>query len=104
MAIFLNAIVREKTFDWGTILAVDVSAEELIKFANEHKNERGYVKFDIKRRQKESDKGGTHYIQLNEYAGTPKSDTKSAPAKGAAKPYPNTKKAAPEPEQEQPPF
>tara|TARA_Y100001937_G_C6884756_1_gene226332 strand:+ start:236 stop:514 length:279 start_codon:yes stop_codon:yes gene_type:complete len=73
---FINGLfIREKEFDWGTILSVDIDVNKVTKQLNELKNEKGFVKLDLKKRQNKSEQGLTHYAELNTFI--PKSNIQS---------------------------
>lgn len=59
-------IIKEKQFDNGnSILNVAVNAEQMIRFVNEHKDERGWLRIGISKRRTPSDKGVTHCAWLD---------------------------------------
>ena len=67
--------IRQKEFDWGNILSIDIDVDKLTKQLQELKNEKGFVKVDIKERQQKSEQGVTHYAEQNKFI--PKSNIQS---------------------------
>ena len=61
-----KSYVKAIKTQFGEILKLDVDAEALIAFAQQHKNERGYLKLDIVPR-KNPDEKSTHSVCLNTY-------------------------------------
>lgn len=75
---------EEKTFnDGGSILKVNIQAEDLIKFLKANKNKDGYVKIVISKRKQVGDKGQTHYAYLDTWQ--PTTNFKNTPTKEKTK-------------------
>jgi hypothetical protein len=73
---FINGLfIREKTFEWGNILTLDINVASITEQLNKLKNDKGFVKIDLKRRQEKSEQGITHYAELNTFI--PKGDIQS---------------------------
>lgn len=65
---------EEKTFsDGGSILKVNIKADELVKFLKENKNEDGYVKLVISKKKTIEEGKSTHYAYLDTWQPTNKS-------------------------------
>lgn len=73
-------IIKEKTFNNGnTILNVAINAEQLVRFVNEHADERGWLRIGISKRLKPSEKGVTHCAWLDTWK--PNQDRNPPPAR-----------------------
>ena len=66
---YLNCQAKEFTFPntGGTIINIGVRAEELIAFAHQHGNPRGYVNLTISKRREVGQYGQTHSVYLDTY-------------------------------------
>lgn len=64
---YLKCSAKMKPGRFGDRLLLGVKAEDLIAFANTHKNERGYVNFVISERQTPGQYGDTHSVALDDY-------------------------------------
>lgn len=72
--IFLKCSAKEKTFhNGGAIINIGVKADDLIAFAQQHANERGYVNLVVQARRTPGQYGDTHSVTLDTYV--PKSRT-----------------------------
>jgi hypothetical protein len=97
--------IKKKTFGTdGVAIKVSVQCKDFFEFAKKHKNEGGWLNFDIMERKTPSEKGHTHYAVLDTWKPNEQGETSSA-----SKPTPKREKApektpAPEPDEEQPPF
>lgn len=91
--------VGKRTFEWGSITTLDFKTEEFKKFLDEHTNEKGYCKVDVRTARD----GEKMYAELNKYV--PKSEETSAPpAKSTPKKEVKDVPPAPEPEDDDLPF
>lgn len=74
---YLKCSAKEKTFsNGGSIIKVGVKVADLIAFAQQHGNERGYLNLTIGARREVGQYGDTHTVTLDTF--TPKAG--SAPA------------------------
>lgn len=73
--VYVNAMwFEEKTFDdGGSIIKVNITADDMIKFLKENKNKDGYVKIVVSKRKQVGEKGQTHYAYLDTWQPTIKS-------------------------------
>ena len=91
--------LKEFTFaNGGSVLRLSLNVSRFAEFVKQHKNEAGYINFNINRRREVGQFGDTHNMTLDlwkpEQKKTDSAPTKSAASKKtAAKPAP-----APEPE------
>jgi hypothetical protein len=66
--VFLKCSAKSKSFsNGGSKLLLGVKVDELIKFANEHKNERGYLNLEITERRSVGQYGDTHSVALDTF-------------------------------------
>jgi hypothetical protein len=73
--IFLKCSAKQKTFDnGGSLLSVGVKADDLIAFAKQHANGRGYVNLVIQERREVGQYGDTHTVSLDTYEPKAKHD------------------------------
>lgn len=95
--------IKKKTFGTdGVALKVSVQCKDFFEFAKKHKNEGGWLNFDIMERKTPSEKGHTHYAVLDTWKPNEQGEKPAAaPAKKKAA-APET--TAVEPDDEQPPF
>jgi len=71
--VFLNCSAKERAFrDGGTKLNVSVKADELVRFAQQHANERGYVNLTISKRREVGKYGDTHSVTLDTWVPRPR--------------------------------
>lgn len=54
--------VKERAFNWGSIVQISIKVDDFVQFLNENKNDKGYVNIDIK-----DSKKGSKYAVLNEF-------------------------------------
>lgn len=65
---FLKCSAKQKTFSNGnSILTLGVKVEDLIAFARQHANERGYINLVIQERREPGKYGDTHSVALDTY-------------------------------------
>ena len=69
--VYAPITIKEKHTKFGAILAGSFSAEKMIEFCHQNKNEKGYVNLNIQSRQKTGEYGDTHYAVLNTWQPTP---------------------------------
>lgn len=62
---YLMCSAKERSGEWGEKLLIGVKAEDLIAFAREHANERGYVNLVVTRRKEPGKFGDTHSVYLD---------------------------------------
>ena len=105
---FVNgAFFRARKFDnGGQVLSMDINLKDFFEFAKTHKDDKGFLRIDIKEKNPDNIKegGNTHYAELNTWK--PK---EAAGGNSSAKPAAKREKApektpAPAPDEEQPPF
>jgi hypothetical protein len=61
--VYLKCSAKERKFG----VVIGVKAEDLIAFAQQHKNERGYVNLLVSKRKAEGQYGDTHSVSLDTY-------------------------------------
>jgi hypothetical protein len=61
-----KSTARARQTDYGEYISVGFDVAELIKFAEAHKNERGYLNLTIAPRREPSEKA-THSVYLDDY-------------------------------------
>ncbi len=66
MANYVNGATLKKS-NYG--IKFSGKADEFIAEIRKNTNEKGYFNFEIKERQQPSEKGVTHYIQVDEWKG-----------------------------------
>ena len=97
--------IKKRTFgEDGVALKVSVQCKDFFEFAKKHKNEGGWLNFDIMERKTPSEKGHTHYAVLDTWKPKTEGSAPAATAKTAAKKTVAPEKTAVEPDDEQPPF
>lgn len=65
---FLRCSAKEKEFrSGGSVIRLGVKVEDLIAFAKEHGNERGYLNLSISKRRSVGQYGDTHSVSLDTY-------------------------------------
>lgn len=62
---YLKASAKEKVNEWGARLLIGVKADDLIQFARENANERGYVNLVVAPRKEPGQYGDTHSVYLD---------------------------------------
>ena len=95
--------VKEFKFeDGGSVIRIGLNLEKFAPFVKEHKNERGYINFNLNLRKEVGPYGDTHSLSLDTYV--PKAKTETSTPKKAVKPAEKkvvkTPTPAPEPEEE----
>lgn len=66
--VFLKCSAKGKTFNnGGSIIKLGVKVEDLIAFAKQHANDRGYVNLVIQQRREVGNYGDTHSVVLDTY-------------------------------------
>lgn len=66
--IFLKCSAKEKTFsNGGSVIRLGVKVEDLLAFAKQHGNERGYLNLQIGARREVGQYGDTHSVTLDTY-------------------------------------
>lgn len=63
--IYLNCRAKARSTQFGEIINVSMKVEDLIAFANEHKNQGGYLNLSVRKRKQEGRFGETHSIVLD---------------------------------------
>lgn len=64
---YLKASAKARDTQFGQIIKIGVKAEDLITFAREHANSRGYLNLDIVARKEVGTYGDTHSVVLDDY-------------------------------------
>jgi hypothetical protein len=77
---YLKCSAKERKTPYGDALRVSVKVEELIRFANEHGNARGYLNLDISRRREVGQYGDTHSVVLDRWEPKARAEATTAPA------------------------
>lgn len=78
---YLRCSAKVKTFsNGGSAILFGVKVEELIKFANEHVNERGYLNLVISERREPGQYGDTHSVALDTFQPSQRGGTKTTDA------------------------
>jgi len=68
--IFLKCSAKQKRFDnGGSVINLGVKVADLVAFAQEHTNERGYLNLVINERREVGQYGDTHSVTLDTYVG-----------------------------------
>lgn len=62
---YLKCSAKLKANDYGQRLLIGVKADDLIQFARDHANERGYVNLIVTERKAPSQYGDTHSVYLD---------------------------------------
>lgn len=65
--IYAPGQAKERDTPFGPVVRWGVKAEDLIAFAQQHANERGYLNFDVVRRREMGRYGETHSLVLDTY-------------------------------------
>ena len=77
--IFLKCSAKQKTFsNGGSVINVGVKAEDLIAFAKQHANAKGYVNLVIQERREAGKYGDTHSVALDTYEPKRKTDAEES--------------------------
>lgn len=65
---YLKCSAKEKEFrTGGSVIRLGVKVEDLIAFAKQHGNERGYLNLSIIKRRSVGQYGDTHSVSLDDY-------------------------------------
>jgi hypothetical protein len=73
--IFLKCSAKQKSFsNGGSILTIGVKVEDLIAFAKQHANDRGYLNLVISERRETGKYGDTHSVTLDTFTPTRQSE------------------------------
>lgn len=75
---------KARQTQYGEFLSLGFNVEELIKFAQAHKNERGYLNLTVSKRKQPSDRGETHSVFLDDYVPGDRREAPAVPAQDAA--------------------
>lgn len=69
--VYLKASAKEKRFGTqGSKIVIGVKAADLIAFANQHANEKGYVNLVVTARKEVGQYGDTHSVYLDDWTPT----------------------------------
>jgi hypothetical protein len=77
--IYLKCSAKEKQSKYGPKLVIGVKASDLIAFAEQHANDRGYVNLVVQARKEVGQYGDTHSVLLDDYQPAAKANTDSVP-------------------------
>jgi hypothetical protein len=70
--VYLRCSAKKKTFnDGGELIRIGVKADDLIAFAKQHANARGYVNLVVSSRRNVGQYGDTHSVSLDTYEAQP---------------------------------
>ena len=64
---YLRCSAKEKVNEWGQKLLIGVKADDLIQFARDNANDRGYVNLVVAPRKEPGQYGDTHSVYLDTY-------------------------------------
>ena len=82
--VYLNCKTRQRAFqNGGTIISIGVDVNELIKFAQQHQNARGYLNLSISERKSVGQYGDTHSVSLDTWEPTRREGGEGRPAHNA---------------------
>jgi hypothetical protein len=71
--VFLKCSAKERSFsNGGTKLNISVKVEELVRFAREHANSKGYINLTVSRRREPGTYGDTHSVLLDTWEPRPR--------------------------------
>ena len=65
--VYLKCSAKARDTNYGEMLNIGVKAEDLIAFAQQHVNERGYLNLTISKRRSVGTYGDTHSVTLDTY-------------------------------------
>jgi hypothetical protein len=65
--VYLKSSAKARDTRFGQVINIGVKAEDLIAFANQHKNARGYVNLTVSQRKEPGQYGDTHSVTLDTY-------------------------------------
>lgn len=68
--VFLKCSAKQRKYG----ISIGVKVEDLIAFATQHGNERGYLNLEIKERREVGQYGDTHSVTLDTFVPNSKSD------------------------------
>jgi hypothetical protein len=72
---YLKCSAKAKTFrDGGSVILIGAKAADLIAFAQQHANDRGYVNLKVQQRREPGQYGDTHSVMLDDYQPKAKDD------------------------------
>jgi poly(A) polymerase Pap1 len=100
-AIFIK---ERKIGEDGKKLAISIQCKDFFEFAKKYKNEGGWLNIDVLERKTPSEKGHTHYAQLDTWKPKEQGEAKSEAKPAAKREKAPEKTPAPAPDEEQPPF
>ncbi len=72
--VYLKCSAKARDTRYGQIVNIGVKADDLIAFATQHKNARGYVNLTLSQRREPGQYGDTHSVTLDTYEPKAKSD------------------------------
>ena len=64
---YLRCSAKEKVNEWGQKLLIGVKADDLIQFARDNANDRGYVNLVVAPRKETGQYGDTHSVYLDTF-------------------------------------
>ncbi len=94
-----QSYVRERKFDWGTVLNLDINVQELGKICKQYKTEKGTIRLKISPLRQVKENGITHSLSVDTWV--PDSSKKTS---GTPKPQPPKPPKQEDPEEEDVPF
>jgi len=65
--IYLKCSAKARQTNYGQMLNIGVKADDLIAFAQQHANARGYVNLTVSERKEPGKYGDTHSVTLDTY-------------------------------------
>ena len=65
--VYLKCRAKARTTQYGELLSIGVRVEDLVKFAKEHGNDRGYLNLTVSKRKETGQYGDTHSVFLDTY-------------------------------------
>ena len=78
--VFLKCSAKEKTFrNGGSKIVLGVKVDDLVAFAKQHANERGYLNLVVSARREVGQYGDTHSVTLDDFVPQRRSDDDGAP-------------------------
>ena len=70
--VYLKCSAKARQTNYGEMLNIGVKADDLIAFAKQHANGRGYVNLTVSARKEPGKFGDTHSVTLDTYEPKPK--------------------------------
>lgn len=64
---YLKCSAKARDTRFGQVINIGIKYDELIAFANQHKNARGYVNLTVSQRKEPGQYGDTHSVVLDTY-------------------------------------